>query len=127
MLGAQTEAADASARALAANPEIASLDSQIAQADARLRLAKANQVPDLAPEVGLLHDAEPEFAYGWRAALGITLPSITLLVYMARTSPAAAGLLVETTSPVAACQIAPCPLPSAERENSEGAGANTPG
>lgn len=70
-------AADASARALAANPEIASLDSQIAEADARVRLAKANQVPDLAPEVGLLHDAEPEFAYGWRAAVGITLPIFT--------------------------------------------------
>jgi len=70
-------AADASARALAANPEIASLDRQIAEADARVRLAKANQVPDIAPEVGLSHGAEPEFTYGWRAAVGITLPILT--------------------------------------------------
>ena len=70
-------ASDASARALAANPEIASLDRQIAEADARVRLAKANQVPDIAPEVGLSHGAEPEFTYGWRAAVGITLPILT--------------------------------------------------
>ena len=68
---------DASRRALAANPEIASLDRQIAEVDARVRLAKANQIPDIAPEVGLSHGAEPEFTYGWRAAVGITLPILT--------------------------------------------------
>src|SRR6187549_2742968 len=40
-------------------------------------LARALRVPDLVPTATLTHDAEPEFTYGWRAGVGITLPIFT--------------------------------------------------
>jgi cobalt-zinc-cadmium efflux system outer membrane protein len=40
-------------------------------------LAQAQRVPDLTPSASLTHDAEPEFTYGWRVGLAVTLPVFT--------------------------------------------------
>src|SRR5579872_2700997 len=57
----------------------------------------------------------------------MTPPSARAVVYMDRISPAIAGLLGEAATPLVACQIAPCPRPSPDRENSAGAGLNRAG
>jgi outer membrane protein, heavy metal efflux system len=69
--------------------ELAVLDRQIEQQRARLMLAQALRVPDVVPTAMLTHDAEPEFTYGWRAGLAISLPILTTH---------RAGVLVEQTS-----------------------------
>jgi len=56
---------------------LALLDRQIEQQRARLALAHALRTPDLVPTATLTHDAEPEFTYGWRAGLAITVPIFT--------------------------------------------------
>jgi outer membrane protein, heavy metal efflux system len=57
--------------------ELAVLDRQIEQQRARVTLAHALRVPDLVPTATLTHDAQPEFTYGWRAGLAVTLPILT--------------------------------------------------
>ena len=54
--------------------ELAVLDRRIDEQRARLALAQALRVPDVVPMATLTHDAEPEFTYGWRAAVAVTLP-----------------------------------------------------
>ena len=44
---------------------------------AKLTLAQALRTPDIIPTATLTHDAEPEFTYGWRAGLAVTLPVFT--------------------------------------------------
>jgi cobalt-zinc-cadmium efflux system outer membrane protein len=39
-----------------------------------LALARALRVPDLVPSAALTHDAEPEFTWGWRAGVAMTVP-----------------------------------------------------
>jgi outer membrane protein, heavy metal efflux system len=56
---------------------LALLDRQIEQQRARLTLAQALRVPDVVPTATLTHDAQPEFTYGWRAGLAVTLPIFT--------------------------------------------------
>ena len=56
---------------------LALLDRQIEQQRARLALAHALRTPDLVPTATLTHDAEPEFTYGWRAGLAVTVPIFT--------------------------------------------------
>jgi len=52
-------------------------------------LAEALRVPDLIPAATLTHDSPPEFVYGWRAGVGVTLPIFT---------SHKAGVLVEQTT-----------------------------
>lgn len=71
-------AADAAlARARQTNAELAVFDRRIAEARSRVALARAMRRPDLTPEATLTRRAEPEFDYGWRAALAITIPVLT--------------------------------------------------
>jgi cobalt-zinc-cadmium efflux system outer membrane protein len=65
------------------------LDRQIEAQRARISLAEALRTPDLTPTATLTHDAEPEFTYGWRAGVAITLPVFT---------SHRAGVLVEQTT-----------------------------
>ena len=57
--------------------ELLVLDRRIDEERAKLALANALRVPDVVPTATLTHDAEPEFTYGWRAGIGITLPVFT--------------------------------------------------
>jgi cobalt-zinc-cadmium efflux system outer membrane protein len=60
--------------ALDSSTELAVLDRGIAEQQAQVELARAEAVRDLTAEAGVLHDAPPDFTWGWRAALTITLP-----------------------------------------------------
>jgi outer membrane protein TolC len=53
------------------------LDRQVAEAAARAALARAEQVPDPTVEGAVTHDAPGEFVWGWRYAVGITVPVFT--------------------------------------------------
>jgi cobalt-zinc-cadmium efflux system outer membrane protein len=57
--------------------ELAVLDRRIDEQRARLALARALRVPDVVSTATLTHDAEPEFTYGWRAGVAVTLPMFT--------------------------------------------------
>jgi cobalt-zinc-cadmium efflux system outer membrane protein len=57
--------------------ELAVLDRRIEEQRAKLTLAQALRTPDLISTATLTHDAPPEFTYGWRAGIGITLPLFT--------------------------------------------------
>jgi cobalt-zinc-cadmium efflux system outer membrane protein len=57
--------------------ELAVFDRRIAEQRAKVALAQALRVPDLMPGAALTHDAQPEFTYGWRAGLVVTLPIFT--------------------------------------------------
>jgi outer membrane protein, heavy metal efflux system len=72
-----------------ANTELIVIDRQIETQRARILLAQALQVPDVIPTATLTHDAQPEFTYGWRAGLAVTLPLFT---------SHRAGVLVEQTT-----------------------------
>ena len=63
--------------AIAASPDIAALDREIDEAAARERLAHAMRAPDPTISGGVLLDAEPEFMYGWKAGVAITIPVFT--------------------------------------------------
>jgi outer membrane protein, heavy metal efflux system len=63
--------------ALAGSSELAVIDRRIDQQRARVTLADALRVPDLVPTATLTHGAEPEFTYGWRAGVAVTLPIFT--------------------------------------------------
>ena len=51
--------------------------------------AQAFRVPDVIPTATLTHDAQPEFTYGWRAGVAVTLPLFT---------SHRAGVIVEQTT-----------------------------
>ena len=65
------------ATAVLASPDIAALDRAIDEALASERLARAMQKPDPIVSGGLLLDAQPEFMYGWKFGLDVTLPLFT--------------------------------------------------
>jgi len=67
----------AATAALAGNAELAVLDHQMAEATARAALAHAEQTPDPNVEAAVTHIAPGEFDWGWRYAVGITLPLFT--------------------------------------------------
>ena len=67
----------AAAAAMAGNAELAVLDRQTAEAVARAALARAQQVPDPTLEGAVTHDAPGEFVWGWRYAVGVTVPLFT--------------------------------------------------
>jgi cobalt-zinc-cadmium efflux system outer membrane protein len=54
--------------------ELLVLDRRIDEQRAKLAVARALRVPDLIPSATFTHDAEPEFTYGWRAGIAVTLP-----------------------------------------------------
>lgn len=72
--GAVPDPAALAERALAASTELALADQRIAEGEARVALARAGKVPDVTLSVGATHGSQPEFDYGWRGALGLTLP-----------------------------------------------------
>jgi cobalt-zinc-cadmium efflux system outer membrane protein len=57
--------------------ELAVLDRRIDAQRAKVALAQALRVPDIMPTATLTHDAQPEFTYGWRAGMAVTLPIFT--------------------------------------------------
>ena len=65
------------------------LDRRIDEQRAKVTLAEALRVPDVTPAAMLTHDSQPEFTYGWRAGVAITLPVFT---------SHKAGVLVEQTT-----------------------------
>ena len=69
--------------------ELAVLDRRIEEQRAKVVLAGALRVPDLVPTATLTHDAEPEFTWGWRAGIAVTLPLF---------ATHKAGVLVEQTT-----------------------------
>jgi cobalt-zinc-cadmium efflux system outer membrane protein len=90
--GAFPGAAAAVAQALDANAELAVLDRGIAEQKARVALARAERVPDPTVQGTVTHDAQPEFTWGWRAALTIALP-----IFSGRTGRDAALQVEERT------------------------------
>jgi len=62
---------------IAASPDIAAIDRQIDEAIARERLARAMRAPDSTVSGGMLFDSPPEFTYGWKAGVAVTLPIFT--------------------------------------------------
>ena len=72
-----------------ASTQLVVLDRQIEAQRARIALAEALRMPDVIPTATLTHDAQPEFTYGWRAGVAITLPLFTTH---------RAGVLVEQTT-----------------------------
>jgi cobalt-zinc-cadmium efflux system outer membrane protein len=64
-------------RARAASTELIVLDRRLDEQRAKVALAHALRVPDAVPTASLTHDAQPEFTYGWRAGVAITLPLFT--------------------------------------------------
>ncbi len=71
------ETGAAIARALAGSTELALLDRRIAAQAARVSLARAQQVPNPVVQGSVTHDAPPDFVWGWRAGLTVTLPIFT--------------------------------------------------
>ena len=60
-----------------ASTQLVLLDRQIDTQRARIALAEALRTPDVTPTATLTHDAQPEFSYGWRAGVAVTLPIFT--------------------------------------------------
>jgi len=65
------------AAVIAASPDIVAIDREIDEAVARERLARALRTPDSTVSGGMLFDSPPEFTYGWKAGVAITLPIFT--------------------------------------------------
>ena len=61
------------------NTALLVFDRRIEEQRAKLALAQAQRVPDLTPTATLTHDSQPEFTYGWRAGVAVTLPIITTM------------------------------------------------
>lgn len=65
------------AGAVAASPDIVAMDREIDEAVARERLAQTLRTPDTTVSGGVLFDSPPEFNYGWKAGVAVTLPIFT--------------------------------------------------
>jgi len=63
--------------AVAASPDIIAMDREIDEAVARERLAETLRTPDTTVSGGMLFDSPPEFNYGWKAGVAVTLPIFT--------------------------------------------------
>ena len=59
------------------SPEIVAMDREIDEAVARERLAQTLRTPDSTISGGVLFDSPPEFNYGWKAGLAVTIPVFT--------------------------------------------------
>jgi cobalt-zinc-cadmium efflux system outer membrane protein len=62
---------------LSANLGLERLDRELAEAEARVALARAQQTPDPTIEAAFTHASLPEFEYGWRAAFAFSIPVFT--------------------------------------------------
>jgi cobalt-zinc-cadmium efflux system outer membrane protein len=71
------EAVAATTDALASNTALAVLDRQVAEARARAELARAQRTVDPTLEATVTHGAVPEFTWGYRAAVGLSIPLFT--------------------------------------------------
>jgi cobalt-zinc-cadmium efflux system outer membrane protein len=60
-----------------ANVDIAAAVRRTAAATAAVDLARAQRVPDVALAGGLTYNAPPDFTYGWKAGLSLTVPLFT--------------------------------------------------
>ena len=65
------------ARAQQANADLAVLDRQIAEQQAKIALARTLRTPDITPDVTFTRDSQPEFMYGWRVAAAAVIPILT--------------------------------------------------
>lgn len=72
--GAVPDPAQVASRAESSNAELALLDRRIEAAVARLEVARAGRYPDPVLQPVLTHGAAPEFDYGWRAGITVTMP-----------------------------------------------------
>ena len=59
------------------NAALAVLDRRIAETDARIALARAQQRPDVTVEGTVTHGADPEFDWGYHAAVAVVVPVFT--------------------------------------------------
>jgi len=75
--GAVPATGAAIAGAMAQSTELALLDRRIAAQAAKVALARAQQVPNPVVQGAVTHGAQPEFEWGWRAGLSVTLPIFT--------------------------------------------------
>jgi cobalt-zinc-cadmium efflux system outer membrane protein len=75
--GAVLAPAVAVSRAQQSHVELAVLDRQISEQQARVALARALRKPDITTDFTLARDSEPEFMYGWRVAAAVTIPIFT--------------------------------------------------
>lgn len=64
-------------RARASNVELLAIDRRITEQTARRDLARSLQTPDITVGSSLTYDAQPEFSYGWRSSVGVTVPLFT--------------------------------------------------
>ncbi len=62
---------------VARSPDIIAIDREIDEAVARERLARTLRTPDTTISGGVLFDSPPEFTYGWKAGLAVTIPVFT--------------------------------------------------
>jgi cobalt-zinc-cadmium efflux system outer membrane protein len=69
--------AGATVAALQGNTALAVLDRQLAEGEARAALARAQRTPDPTLEGTVTHGAEPEFDWGYRAAVAVVVPLFT--------------------------------------------------
>jgi cobalt-zinc-cadmium efflux system outer membrane protein len=67
----------ADARLSARNAALTLLERRIAEAEARLEVARAQRTPDLTLEGTLSHGARPEFTWGYHAAVAVVIPLFT--------------------------------------------------
>jgi cobalt-zinc-cadmium efflux system outer membrane protein len=65
------------AGAMAHSTELQVLDRRIAGQIAKVALARAQRVPNPVVQGAVTHDAPPDFVWGWRAGLTVTLPIFT--------------------------------------------------
>jgi cobalt-zinc-cadmium efflux system outer membrane protein len=63
--------------AMSASTDLALLDHRIAEAQARVGLARAGRVPDVVLQGALTRRSEPEFETGWRAGASVSLPVLS--------------------------------------------------
>ncbi len=57
--------------------DVVAADRRVAAANAGVDLAHALRTPDLAVEAGLTYDAPPDFTFGWKAGVSLSLPIFT--------------------------------------------------
>jgi len=63
--------------AVASSAELAVANGRVAEAEACVSLAKAQRIPDPVLDATLTHRGQPDFDWGWRAAVSFELPLFT--------------------------------------------------
>jgi cobalt-zinc-cadmium efflux system outer membrane protein len=93
------------AGAMAHSTELQVLDRRIAGQMAKVALARAQRVPNPVVQGAVTHDAPPDFVWGWRAGLTVTLPIFTSHLPEVRVEEATLAQL-EAERAASAAQIA---------------------